>query len=1033
MNSEIAKERISYVARPDSITTSEGDFLATHVAIKKLKVLEKFDIAPTGGKSFSEEDIFKKYILNPEDRHQFVAIYGQSGTGKSHLIRWFAARYEQNKPKDEVVLFIRRSDNTLKGTIRQLLEKPEVQGISNKEIYDRLVKASVSVEENKLKDLIYHNFIIEIDHDLDDHDIQLGNVMKRKVVAFLNNEIVHDFLLRKKGPIERMYSKIAEHSTVDRDTIAQFEKEDFLVSQDLYESIQRAGADRKAERLALELLSDEKGATTAKKIADYLNQFRNDVIQRCAGIEPGDFKQIFLDIRKELFRLDKKLTLFIEDVTSFTGVDTALLDALIEEHTGKRDGGSLCRISSVVGTTNNYLQHNFKDNHKDRITKYVYIPSDVLDEDGLYEFVARYVNTMSLNEDIISDWVNGHANPEDYPIHDVVEGKNWEYINVGHEKKINIYPFTKNSILYFYNNVLEKGHQTPRYIIRDIIEPVVRDAIFNKENFPSIDVKIVNVNTTLSFRIHSQVDDQDAAAILLKFMSVWGNGTPDQYEENGKIYISAISKDMYDDFSFPVLQMDKVEAPKTSPQKKVSNNATTPKVTSEVSVDACEIVVPAAKIKKVNDANTLLTKWTNEKKIDISATVGAAGTVHSAIYDEIPDYLFTAINWQVEGISMDNARKVKDSAVLLVALEGQTKKEGLYVLPANWNSINIILAFIRWKEYGNKSWNYPDADFDAYLITTWTEAIKKTLVTKVSEYKSGIETKYIEAAVSAEIYRTILAGEFREKSLKNFNLQTLFASKPNKATSNSHCSEWKSLVSVMSQKSADVNNQQTVRRYFNIGQGGASTNVVLDAIALSKVFGKVKKSRLIIEPEEKQNDDRIKQRRDAYTFLNDIEERIESVAKSELENGKAKLQRIYDAFGDNEIGEDELTEFISRVKKFYEEANKAQVNVKEISLDGIKKVSILEKAISDIAAVLDEDDPLTIIMAFSGDPVTTIKPLIDIIDALETVIAKANTIIANKKAALGPDGEDYVDNNRYSAELESINKSRQKIEGMVKV
>ena len=1033
MNSEIAKERISYVARPDSITTSEGDFLATHVAIKKLKVLEKFDIAPTGGKSFSEEDIFKKYILNPEDRHQFTAVYGQSGTGKSHLIRWFAARYEQSKPKDEVVLFIRRSDNTLKGTIRQLLEKPEVQGISNKEIYERLVKASVSVEENKLKDLIYHNFIIEIDHDLDEHDIQLGNVMKRKVVAFLNNEIVHDFLLRKRGPIERMYSKIAEHSTVDRDTIAQFEKEDFLVSQDLYESIQRTGGDRKAERLALELLSDEKGATTAKKIADYLNQFRNDVIQRCAGIEPGDFKQIFFDIRKELFRLDKKLTLFIEDITSFTGVDTALLDALLEEHTGKRDGGSLCRISSVVGTTNNYLQHNFKDNHKDRITKYVYIPSDVLDEDGLYEFVARYVNTMSLNEDIISDWVNGHANPEDYPIHDVVEGKNWEYINVGHGKKINIYPFTKNSILYFYNNVLEKGHQTPRYIIRDIIEPVVRDAIFNKEKFPSIDVKIVNVNTTLSFRIHSQVEDQGAADRLLKFMSVWGNGTTDQYEENGKIYISEISKDMYDDFSFPVLQMDKVEAPKTSSQKKASNNATTPIVTSEVSIDASEIVVPEAKIKKVNDANTLLTKWTNEKKIDISATVGAAGTVHSAIYDEIPDYLFTAINWQVEGISMDNARKVKDSAVLLVALEGQTKKEGLYVLPANWNSINVILAFIRWKEYGNKSWNYPDADFDAYLITTWTESIKKTLVTKVSEYKSGIKTKYIEAAVSAEIYRTILAGEFREKSLKNFNLQTLLASKPNKATSYSHCSEWKSLVSVMSQKSADVNNQQTVRRYFNIGQGGASTNVVLDEIALSKVFGKVKKSRLIIEPKEKQNDDRIKQRRDAYTFLNDIEERIESVAKSELENGKVKLQRIYDAFGDNEIGEDELTEFISRVKKFYEEANKAKVNVKEISLDGIKKVSILEKAILDIAAVLEEDDPLTIIMAFSGDPVTIIKPLINIIDALEIEIAKANTIIANKKAALGPDGEESIDNNRYSAELESINKSRQKIEGVVNV
>ena len=55
----------------------------------------------------------------------------------------------------------------------------------------------------------------------------------------------------------------------------------------------------------------------------------------------------------------------------------------------------------------------------------------------------------------------------------------------------------------------------------------------------------------------------------------------------------------------------------------------------------------------------------------------------------------------------------------------------------------------------------------------------------------------------------------------------------------------------------------------------------------------------------------------------------------------------------------------------------------------LRRCQILEKAISDIAAVLDEDDPLTIIMAFSGDPVTTINRLINVIDALETEIAKA--------------------------------------------
>ncbi len=1025
MNSEIAKERISYVARPDSITSSEGDFLATHVAVKRLKLLDKFEMAPNGGKSYSEEDIFNKFVMNPEDKHQFIAVYGQSGTGKSHLIRWFAARYEQNRPKDEVVLFIRRSDNTLKGTIRQLLEKPEVQGISNKEVYERLVKAAVSVEENKLKDLIYHNFIIEIDNDMDDHDIKMGNVAKRKLVAFMNNEIVHDFLLRKKGPIERMYSKIAENSSVDRDTIAQFEKEDFLVDQDLYESIQRAGGDRKAERLALELLSDEKGPKTAKEIADYLNQFRNDVIQRCAGIEPGDFKQIFLDIRKELHRIDKKLTLFIEDVTSFTGVDTALLDALIEEHTGKRTGDELCRISSIVGTTNNYLQYNFKDNHKDRITKYVYIPSDVLDEDGLYEFVARYVNTMSLSEDIISDWVEGHANPEDYPVHDVIEGKNWEYINVGHKKKVNIYPFTKRCIMYFYQNVLQKGHQTPRYIIRDIIEPVVRDAIFNKQNFPSLDIDIVNHNQTLTFRIHNQIDNQELGDRLYRFMSVWGNGKPEQYEENGVVYLATIRKEIYEDFGFPILKMDAV-----SPEPVMTGPIIEPVPGPLVEEDTS---IPAAKIKKVNDANTLLTKWSNEKKIDISATVGAAGTVHSAVYDEMPDYLFSAINWQAEGVSMDNAKKVKDSTVLLVALEGQTKNEGLYVLPATWNSINIVLAFIRWKEYGNKSWNYPDADFDAYLITTWTESIKKGLVKKVSEYKDGIETNYIEAAVAAEMYRTILAGEYRERSLKNYNLQALLASKPNKSTVNSHSTEWKSLLSVMAQKGADMNNQDTVRKYFNIGQGGASSIVVLDSISISKVFSKVKRNKLTIENDDRQADDRIKQRRDAYTLLSDIEERIGSVAQAELLIGREKVQRIFDAFGDDEIGEDEIAEFISRTKKFYEAANNAQVNIKEVSFDGLKKAASIEKAISDIAAVLDENDPLTIIMAFAGDPVSVIKPFIEVIDAVEAELNKAKSQIASKLEIIGLDVDSGTQNDRYTKEVKCILSCKETLERMAHV
>lgn len=112
MDLSIAKERLAAVVKPDSITASQGDFLATHVEIKKLVLLNKFEFVPISKKYTYEEDIYKRYILNPTNKHQFIVVYGQSGTGKSHLIRWFDARYKTDRPEDEVVLFIRRSDNT---------------------------------------------------------------------------------------------------------------------------------------------------------------------------------------------------------------------------------------------------------------------------------------------------------------------------------------------------------------------------------------------------------------------------------------------------------------------------------------------------------------------------------------------------------------------------------------------------------------------------------------------------------------------------------------------------------------------------------------------------------------------------------------------------------------------------------------------------------------------------------------------------------------------------------------------------------
>ena len=166
MNSEIAKSRIGEVIRIDTVTSTQADFLATHVPVQNIHIRKKWDSKTD--KVMSEEKVFNKYVLNTENEHQFIIVIGSSGAGKSHLIRWFAARLEQSAPENEVVLFVRRSDNSLKGTIKQLLELPEVANIPNKAVYDRLVRATSTIDNNKIKDMIYQNFIVEIKNDEND-------------------------------------------------------------------------------------------------------------------------------------------------------------------------------------------------------------------------------------------------------------------------------------------------------------------------------------------------------------------------------------------------------------------------------------------------------------------------------------------------------------------------------------------------------------------------------------------------------------------------------------------------------------------------------------------------------------------------------------------------------------------------------------------------------------------------------------------------------------------------------------------------
>ena len=997
MNSTVVRNRITEVVKPDSITYSQGDFLATHVSLKRLHLLDSFQMVPTDERDYTEEDVYQNYVLNPDDKHQLIAVYGQSGTGKSHLIRWLEARFEQDKPDDEVILFIKRSDNTLKGTIKQLLEKKEVQNIPSREIYNRLLQATTSIEENKLKDMLYSNFGVEVRNDTKDREVELSAVKRKRLSAFLDNDVVRDHMLRAGGPVERLYSKIAEQTKVDRDRIAQFEPKYFIITSELYDAIY-ANADSNARKMALELMADETGRELAELLANYLNQFVNDVIQRCAGIEPGDFRQVFLEIRKELNRQGKSLTLFIEDVTSFTGVDEALLDSLIVEHTGLQEEEALCRISSIVGTTNNYLQNNFRDNHKDRITKYVYIPSDVFDSQGLYEFVGKYINTMSLESSVIDDWLSNHAENIDYPIHVVKEGEHWDTVEIDYGKELNLYPFTKNSINYFYKYRLEQGHQTPRYIIKNIIEPVVRDVLDNKDSFPDEKYRVQMLDSSLNLMVHSNVEDQKLAGRLFRFLSIWGDGSHEEYtDQNGDRYICSIREDIIRDLGFPAITLAVADSPKpkSKPEEKQGGTA----IIDEQEPQN-EAEVPKEKQAKVASLNAFLTQWGDNKTIDIVSNVKDSSAAKNAISD-LSSFIYTAINWQSEGISLDEVQKVNIKGRRMFYLEGQTRaveSEYIYSLSATWDSIQLLLSFARWREFGGRTWDYKDAPLDLQFVIDWLEGHKKEIINAIKEDINKNKISYIDAAIASELYRKLLCGDNSFNSLKEVTVESLSNGITPLREQSGHSAEWKSLERMIGIGNRADNNHTTVQNYFNIIQGdGTSTLTVYDELAFNRAIKRVVDNNLTFNISNALDNEPIKARKDIFETLAIIYDRIEKVVLKEKELAETNLKVIMSYLGDDVIEEEDILDLVSVATKFYDKVNEVQFNIRKPELVTVEQnVKHITLAINAMKRAVDEEDTVSLLLLFTKDPLLKIKPLVMLLKLLGEHVEKVNKDLAQR-------------------------------------
>lgn len=1002
MNKQIALKRLKDVLNVDSINSSQSDFLSTHVPFRKITVTN--DLAGTPILDYlSENEIFNKYFANSDNynKHQLIIVDGSSGSGKSHFIRWIEAKLSALDSKNDVVLMIRRSDNTLKGTIKQFLNIEEVKNIKNKDIYERLVRANQNVTEQKFKYEIYHKFLVEI---ADDEESLLSSSDRKNFRELLSSSEFEERMLMPGGPIERIYSKIVDsNNQSEEDVIALFELDDFVLDYDFNMKLKN-NASKKAVKMANKLLPEDDGTfpddeCNPKIIVEYMNSKVEPVIRACAGLEPGDFQQIFREIRQELYLQGKNLILLVEDITSCTGINKDLLDALIVEHTGENAKDNMCRLVSVIGTTTEYFKE-FRSNYLDRITTMVTIEDGSIgnNQDDLIQFVAKYLNVISLSEESISKWYADGALDSEYPVHTESEVEKWDYYTY-HGKKISLYPFTKRAIINLYNGI--DVHKTPRYIIRKIIEPAIDNVIQDKAMFPRF---LLSRKPNLSFevvdRIKSIVANMNISETekntlnerVMAILSYWGDCT---LNTSKKGFLGEISVNVFKEFGLGLFAEKilgyKIDDSQFFVEHEDENNNSS-ELSNNMNTHTHEIPKPIVN-KAFEDFTKILAEWHYDKK---------SFTKAYQIRDEVCKFIFANLPWQQEGIPLVAVQMVEKSSYDLVEIERQDKKvdKGLVLLEDNDETYQLLLAIGKSWYLGKKrekrkegtleyaTWDFEGAASSIRIATSWLEKNKKQFVDAVKAFDDKEKAPdYLKCSMIAEIYRGLLNGDQPVNKIADIKAElfTKDNSLRKQADLEGHSQEWKELVNniIYANNSSELNTD-LIQRYFNLIQGNQKNakRKILNYSLLEMVF-KDLKSELFEVDIDKIDYDKIKARNESKDYLKKILSKLDMVVNSECKEGATLYEDGLNYFGfpdGSEIDTDDIKELLNEIVEFYKETESIGINIvvktnealllRERAMDISKAFSVVSMDVSNLSSmdkvIIYSRNPMRILKKFVG-------------------------------------------------------------------
>jgi hypothetical protein len=350
-------------------TAAEAVLLAVHQPMLLTKREEN------GGEQSVEEAQVLEALLAPHPSGTtIIPIIGDSGVGKSHLIRWLDSNLKLRKDAPSRHL-VRIPKSASLRTVLELILKGFPHTEEYNQIRHQLQGAQMPTELDQATQLLKANLLVELQRKATsaaeriqgqqavEHDRQdVRHCSQQGLQSLLGDPAILPHFINPDPLATGVLTRIADrflHGAGGNDTGPpnQFNPDDLAFLQNV--EIDKLSA---PTRLYLPTLRDPDPAKRANLIRIAIRCL-NDVIDRAVGelvafAGTVSLSDVFLNIRRQLLKDGRELVILVEDFAVLAGIQGPLLDAIIRE--ARREDEELCLMRTAIAVTEGKLPESVK-------------------------------------------------------------------------------------------------------------------------------------------------------------------------------------------------------------------------------------------------------------------------------------------------------------------------------------------------------------------------------------------------------------------------------------------------------------------------------------------------------------------------------------------------------------------------------------------------------------------------------------------------------------------------------------------------